>query len=219
MYQHSDIHGNAIDLPAGKVVCVGRNYVDHIEELNNPMPDEVVLFIKPSTSLCDFRQPLSLPEGQGECHNEVEMAVLIDSPLKQASIEQVASAIWGVAVGLELTLRDVQSKLKKQGLPWERAKAFDNACPLSGFVRAEELPNNTGVTFELKVNDKVRQRGNTKHMIWGVESLLVEVSRHFTLLPGDVVMTGTPKGVAPLYSGDRLEVSLESLIAEQTHVL
>ena len=183
------------------------------------MPDEPVLFIKPSTCASDFTEPMRLPQGQGECHNEVELAVLINKPLKNANKQQAMESIWGVGIGLDLTLRDVQTRMKKQGLPWERAKAFDNACPLTRFVPFDQVKELENLQFELKVNNEIRQSGHCQHMIWNTVNLLVEISQHFTLLPGDVVMTGTPKGVAALYSDDKLEVGLAGYLTAATSVL
>lgn len=219
MYKHRDLNQQSIELPAGKVVCVGRNYADHIEELNNAVPDEPLLFFKPATSLCEFEQPIAIPTDKGACHNELEVAVLIQSPLTKATEEQAVVAIWGYALGLDLTLRDVQSDLKSKGLPWERAKGFDNSCPLSYFVPQSEIENRQQLGFSLTINGQIRQQGNTRFMLYPIVDLLVEISRSFTLMPGDVVMTGTPKGVGPLFPGDRIEAGLEDLIKIHTHVV
>lgn len=219
MYFHRDLKDQAIDLPAGKVVCVGRNYADHIKELNNPIPEEPLLFIKPSTSLCRFSEPLSIPNGQGECHNELELAVLIGSELKSADADSASNAIWGYALGLDLTLRDKQTSLKNQGLPWERAKAFDYSCPVSGFVRKASIEDAQNIDFSLTINGQRRQQGNSELMLLSISNLLVEASQVFTLLPGDIVMTGTPKGVGPLYSGDKIEANMQDKIHIQTYVV
>jgi 2-keto-4-pentenoate hydratase/2-oxohepta-3-ene-1,7-dioic acid hydratase in catechol pathway len=209
-YRHRDDAGSLINLPLGKVVCVGRNYVDHIQELNNAIPDEPLLFIKPATSLCDLASPLCIPVDKGSCHNELELALLLKNPLRKATVEQAQAALWGIGLGLDLTLRELQAQLKAKGLPWERAKAFDFACPMSGFVPVQEFPNLADIQFDLLVNHVPRQSGNSRLMIWDAITLLQEISQVFTLLPGDIVMTGTPKGVGPLQVGDQLEVSLAS---------
>lgn len=219
MYQHLDINGDVIGIPIGKVVCVGRNYVDHIKELNNAVPDQPLLFIKPATSLCDMAEPLNIPTDQGECHNELELAVLIGAPLKCADRQEVKQAIWGVGLGLDLTLRDVQSALKEKGLPWERAKSFDGACPLSGFVQARNLVSLDNLSFSLSINNQVRQQGNSDLMMLDMISLIVEMSHTFTLQAGDVIMTGTPKGVGPLMVGDKLDVELRDYFQLSTQVL
>ncbi|MGS2720358.1 fumarylacetoacetate hydrolase family protein [Paraglaciecola aestuariivivens] len=209
-YAHQSIQGQPIDLPVGKVVCVGRNYLAHIDELGNQVPEQPLLFIKPNTALTPLEQPVVIPKNLGACHNEVEIAVLIQHPLKQASEEQIKDAIWGLGLGLDLTLREVQDKAKAQGHPWERAKAFDASCPMSGFIQLHKLDNLTNLSFSLRVNDNLRQQGNTQNMLVSIQALLKEISQSFTLLPGDIVMTGTPKGVAALLPGDQLSLSLDS---------
>ncbi|ARF50497.1 MULTISPECIES: fumarylacetoacetate hydrolase family protein [Pantoea] len=208
MYQHRNWQGALLDYPVSKVVCVGSNYAKHIKEMGSATPTEPVIFIKPASALCDLRQPLSIPDAFGEVHHEVELAVLIGTTLKQASEAHVAKAIAGYGVALDLTLRDLQAGLKKAGQPWEKAKAFDNACPLSGFIPVAEFtgdPQNTDL--KLVVNGEVRQDGNTSDMIHKILPLIAHMSQYFTLHAGDVILTGTPEGVGPMRSGDTLEVS------------
>lgn len=219
MYYHQDQAGHKIDLPPGKVVCVGRNYMAHIRELNNALPDEALLFIKPSSALCSLANPLVIPKDKGSCHNEIELAVLIKAPLSNASPSQVNAAIYGIGVGLDLTLRDVQDKLKSKGHPWERAKAFDYSCPVSGFVSSGNINIEQDIEFTLQVNGEVRQQGNSKDMLRTITALLVEISQSFTLLPGDIVLTGTPEGVGPLQTGDQLLGELTGHFRVQTEVL
>lgn len=209
MYQHHDWQGALVDYPVSKVVCVGSNYAKHIKEMGNAMPTDPVLFIKPATALCDLRQPLSIPQGLGAVHHEVELAILIGSTLKQASEAHVASAIAGYGVALDLTLRDVQAECKKRGQPWEKAKAFDNACPISGFIPCHAFEADPqDVELTLKVNGELRQQGSTAEMIHPILPLIAYISQFFTLRAGDVVLTGTPEGVGPMTPDDRLEVSL-----------
>ena len=139
MYQHQFIDGRKIDLPLGKVVCVGRNYLEHIQELNNEVPNEPLLFIKPNTALCNLAEPIVIPKGVGSCHNELEIAILIGQRLNHCNEKQAKQSIIGVGLGLDLTLRDVQDRLKAKGQPWERAKSFDASCPISVFVQAQEV--------------------------------------------------------------------------------
>lgn len=209
MYQHRNWQGALLDCPTGKVVCVGSNYAKHIQEMGSVTPDEPVLFIKPETALCDMRQPLALPEGLGSVHHEVELAILIGNTLKQASDEHVEKAIAGYGVAIDLTLRELQGKLKKAGQPWEKAKGFDNSCPISGFIPVGDFksdPQNSRLT--LKINGDVRQDGTTADMIHKIIPLISYMSRFFTLRAGDVILTGTPDGVGPLSSGDELEIAL-----------
>ncbi|MFZ3387792.1 fumarylacetoacetate hydrolase family protein [Buttiauxella gaviniae] len=208
MYQHHNWQGALLDFPVSKVVCVGSNYAKHIKEMGSATPEEPVLFIKPESALCDIRQPLVLPHGLGSVHHEVELAILIGSTLRQATDEHVTKAIAGYGIALDLTLRDLQGKLKKAGHPWEKAKGFDNSCPISGFIPASEFncdAQNTPIA--LKINGEVRQQGSTSDMIHKIVPLIAYMSRFFTLRAGDVILTGTPEGVGPLVSGDELEVS------------
>ena len=209
IYKHVFNDGSVCDLPVGKVVCVGRNYVDHIKELDNPMPTEPILFIKPATSLQPISQPIVIPDFTKDCHNETELAVLIGKQITRASREEIQMAIAGFGLALDLTLRDVQKSLKEKGLPWEKAKAFDGSCPITPFIVPDDLANPQDTRLKLEVNGQVRQDESTKLMINGIFDLIVYMSGFFTLLPGDVVLTGTPAGVAGLKSGDRLALELD----------
>jgi 2-keto-4-pentenoate hydratase/2-oxohepta-3-ene-1,7-dioic acid hydratase in catechol pathway len=140
MYQHHNWQGALLDYPVSKVVCVGSNYAKHIKEMGSATPEEPVLFIKPETALCDIRQPLALPQDFGSVHHEVELAVLIGATLRQATEEHVRKAIAGYGVALDLTLRDLQAKMKKAGQPWEKAKGFDNSCRSPVLFRRQSLP-------------------------------------------------------------------------------
>lgn len=211
MYQHHDWQGALLDYPVSKVVCVGSNYANHIKEMGSATPPEPVLFIKPATALCDVRQPLSIPQGLGAVHHEIELAILIGATLKQASEDHVASAIAGYGFALDLTLRDIQTNCKKNGQPWEKAKAFDNSCPISGFIPHNAFETDPqDVELKLKVNGDMRQHGSTADMIHPILPLIAYISKFFTLRAGDVVLTGTPEGVGPMVPGDRLEMFLGS---------
>lgn len=216
-YQHI-LDGKKLDLPVGKVVCVGRNYAEHAKELNNPVPTAPILFMKPATAIVPLEPAFDIPKNQGECHHELEMAVLIGQPLKYADEAAAKNAVLGYGVGLDLTLRDLQNKLKEKSHPWEVAKAFDGANPLSGFVSANRIADPEHTDIELTVNGSVRQKGNTSDMITPVFRLIAYISDYFTLLPGDVVMTGTPAGVAALQAGDKLTLHLADKIACSTRV-
>lgn len=218
-YKHVMADGSACDLPVGKVVCVGRNYADHAKELNNPVPTEPILFIKPTTAVVPLVPSFSIPAGRGECHHETEIALLIGKQLSHADAKDVRSAIVGVGIGLDLTLRDLQAKLKEKGHPWELAKSFDGACPLSPFVAVAEFSDFADLSVSLSVNGERRQQGNSAHMLFPILELVALISQTFTLTPGDVVLTGTPSGVAPLKPQDQLEVMLDNRYAFETKVL
>lgn len=194
----------------GKIVCVGRNYAAHAKELNNPIPSEPILFIKPASSAVDLNSGFSIPEDQGSVHHELEIAILIGQPLMNANNEQVAESIAGIGLGLDLTLRDVQAKLKEKGHPWERAKSFDGACPLTNFVSVAQFSKDDwqDIGLRLEKNGQLQQQGSSADMLFAILPLIAHMSKHFSLLPGDVVLTGTPAGVGPLESGDSLLCTL-----------
>ncbi len=222
VYQHT-VNGTVVDLPLGKVVCVGRNYADHAAELNNPVPKSPILFLKPASAVVPFSEPIVVPCGMGECHHELEMALLIGRKLEKASEAQCLDAVAGYGLALDLTLRELQSQLKEKGHPWERAKAFDGACPLSGFVAAEQVRDWRQCELSLTRNAKLQQQGCCADMLFPVEALLAEISQSFSLMPGDVVLTGTPAGVGPLQPGDEIAAAVNCeghrLITVETHVL
>src|SRR5690606_10997566 len=217
-YQHHWKDGTPVHLPLGKIVCIGRNYAEHARELNNPVPDEPLLFIKPATSAVHITRPLNFPRNQGEVHFETDLAVLIGRPLTNASASEAQGAILGYGLALDLTLRDVQSKLKEKGQPWERAKAFDGACPLSPFVPVEKLKQDH-LSFTMDIDGQRRQSGDTRDMLNPIVPLIAHMSSHFTLLPGDVVLTGTPMGVGELRSGQILTLELDDALFLQTKVV
>lgn len=207
-YQHRFSDGTPCALPTGKVVCVGRNYAAHARELGNAVPEASILFIKPQTAVTPLEGGFAIPEDLGECHHETEITILIGKTLKTANEEECRQAIAGVGLGLDLTLRDIQNVLKKNGHPWEVAKAFDGAAPLSSFLQPDVVKDWKDIHFSLQVNGAVRQTGHSSDMITPILPLMSFISRIFTLEPGDVVMTGTPEGVAALHTGDALVLEM-----------
>jgi len=214
-YQHQFDDGRAVDWPLGKVVCIGRNYAAHAAELNNPIPTTPLLFIKPASAVVNMAEPFRVPRDLGEVHFETELAILIGQPLTSADETQAAEAIAGVGLGLDLTLRDLQDALKKAGQPWEKAKSFDGACPLSSFISPDNI-DLTDCQIRLQVNGELRQDGNSSQMLTPVLELLSYASRFFTLNPGDVVLTGTPAGVGPVRPDDQLVVELADQLRVET---
>ncbi|RVU31476.1 fumarylacetoacetate hydrolase family protein [Neptunomonas marina] len=217
-FQHRFVDEQASDLTLGKIVCVGRNFADHAKELNNPIPSEPILFIKPASAAVAMEEEFSIPQDRGSVHFETEMAILIGETLSKASEQDAKAAIAGVGLGLDLTLRDVQSRLKEQGHPWERAKAFDGSCPLSAFIPPDAVSDLQDVGIRLTVNGETRQNGNSALMLNPVLGLISHISQYFTLEPGDVVLTGTPAGVGPIAAGDQLVVELVDLLRVATAV-
>lgn len=194
-----------------KIVCVGRSYADHAKELGNAIPDRPVLFIKPPSALGDLDAGIEWNRNLGSCHYECELSLRIDRTLKnETDPAKALEAVGAVTLGLDLTLRDLQDDLKKKGQPWERAKAYDGACLLSDWVSVEDVVNDwKDVHYTLHVNDALRQKGDTALLIFDVGILLADISQVFTLEEGDVVMTGTPAGVAALHSGEQLKMTLK----------
>ena len=217
-YKHTWVSGDHIQLPTGKVVCVGRNYAEHARELNNPIPAEPLLFIKPSTAITLFEHPIRLPRQQGDVHYETELSVLIGKRLRQASEQEASDAITGIGLGIDLTLRDLQTTLKEKGHPWEKAKAFDGSSPLTGFVATKHLPPLNNIGLRLYINGILCQQGNSGQMLTPIPKLLSHISHHFTLMPGDVVLTGTPAGVGPLNAGDEMRAELDKLCRFHTRI-
>lgn len=208
-YQHQYQDGTTIHYPMGKVVCVGRNYAEHAKELNNPVPDEPLLFIKPGSSVVCPVNGFNIPQDRGAVHFEIEIAVLIGKPLsRQPCEEEVLDAISGYAPALDLTLRDVQDTLKKKGWPWEASKSFAGSCVIAPFIVGDAVADTTDIDVRLTVNGEVRQDGNSSDMLNPVVPLIQHIAQIFTLQPGDVVLTGTPAGVGPLQSGDQILMEL-----------
>ena len=205
------LQGQSRPIPVGKIVCVARNYAEHARELGNPLPDRAVLFIKPASSLLADGGTVTIPSYASACHHELELAVLIGRTGKDIAEGQALGHVAGYGVALDLTLRDVQADLKAWGLPWEIAKAFDTACPLSPFVPAAMIPDPQNLHLQLRVNGELRQDGSTAAMLRPVARLISEASGYFTLEAGDILLTGTPAGVGPLHSGDRVEGVIEGV--------
>jgi len=188
----------------GKIVCLGRNYLDHIRELGNTVPDRAVIFCKPASSLLENGGKVIIPPYSDDCHHELELALLIGKPGKQIAKEDALSHITGYAVALDLTLRDLQAELKEKGLPWELAKGFDTSCPISEFTPAEQITDPNNLELTLEVNGQLRQQGNTNMMMRSIEQIISEISQFYTLEAGDLILTGTPAGVKRMVSGDKL---------------
>lgn len=192
----------------GKILCIGRNYVDHIKELGNEAPSAPVVFMKPATAVIGNDEQVVIPAYSSECHYEAELAVLIGTEGKHIAEADALSHVAGYGVAIDMTLRDVQDGLKKKGLPWEIAKGFDTSCPLSDFVPAEAVADPQNLTIRLLLNGEERQNGSTGLMINPVARIISHLSSIFTLEEGDIILTGTPAGVGKTVAGDRMEASI-----------
>ena len=203
------IKGSGESFAVGKIVCLGRNYLDHIRELNNQVPERAVIFCKPASSIVGAGEPIQLPAYSNDCQHELELAVLIGKTGKNIPQQHALTHVAGYAVALDLTLRDLQSELKNAGLPWEIANGFDTSCPLSDFTAAAEVGDPNNLRLSLTVNGQLRQEATTAQMMRSVEAIIAEISSYFTLESGDIILTGTPAGVDRLQSGDLLYGEIE----------
>ena len=192
----------------GKIVAVGRNYAEHAAEMGTPGEPPVV-FLKPASSLVRDMDTVAVPTSAGQVHHEIELVVVIGKPGKAIAVERALEHVLGYAVGLDLTLRDVQKAAKERGEPWALAKGFDGAAPISAVVERDEVGDGSGLAIFLDVNGERRQEGNTDQMIRSVPEIVAHASRWMTLERGDLLFTGTPAGVGPLEPGDRVDAQID----------
>jgi len=189
-----------------KILCIGRNYIDHAKELNNPVPQSPVFFLKPDTALLRRNRPFYYPDFSEDIHYECELVVKISKLGKNIQKKFAHTYYEEIGLGIDFTARDLQSKSKAKGLPWEIAKAFDNSAPLSmEFIHKKDIPDIKNIVFSLKKNGETVQKGTSADMIFDIDELIVYLSRFFTLKTGDLIFTGTPAGVGPVQIGDKLE--------------
>jgi len=201
-----------------KIFCIGRNYVEHAAEMKSEVPDKPVWFMKPQTAIINKNQPFYYPDFSNEIHHEVEIVVKIKKAGKHIQ-EKFAHLYYDeISIGLDLTARDLQAEAKKKGLPWEIAKAFDGSAPLGKFVNLSEFDDIQNIDFKLLKNDEIIQASNTKNMIFSVDKLISYVSQFVSLKIGDLIFTGTPKGVGPVKIGDKLEAYLGEKLLLKTEI-
>ncbi|MDB2457127.1 fumarylacetoacetate hydrolase family protein [Flavobacteriaceae bacterium] len=192
-----------------KIICIGRNYTDHIKELENERPQEPVIFLKPDTSLLLKNQPFFIPPFSEDVHYEVEVLVRINRIGKHIQEKFSHKYYDEIGLGIDFTARDLQAKLKAKGLPWEKAKAFDGAAVVGAWISKSELPSVDDLNFQMKKNNEIVQSGTTSLMLWKIDEIISYVSQFFTLKIGDIIFTGTPAGVGKVSENDILEGSLE----------
>ena len=191
-----------------KIICIGRNYTKHIEELNNEKPEEPVIFMKPDSAVLLKKNPFIIPPFSQDIHYEVEVLVKINRIGKYIDKKFAHKYYEEIGLGIDFTARDLQSRLKEKGLPWEKAKAFDGSAVIGKFCNKSEL-NLEAIPFQLKRNGEVVQDGNSSHMLWKIDEIIAYVSQFFTLKIGDVIFTGTPAGVGKVSANDSLQGLLE----------
>jgi 2-keto-4-pentenoate hydratase/2-oxohepta-3-ene-1,7-dioic acid hydratase in catechol pathway len=192
-----------------KIICIGRNYTAHIEELKNEKPDAPVIFLKPETALVKNNEPVYHPEFTQDLHHEVELVLRICKEGKYIQPGFAHTYFDAIGLGIDFTARDLQSKLKEKGLPWEISKAFNQSAPVSSFIPKEKFQDLSNINFQLYVNQKEKQNGNSSFMIFSFTEILCYASQFFTLKTGDLIFTGTPAGVSKVEIGDHLEGFLE----------
>ena len=187
-----------------KLICIGRNYSNHIAELQNEKPTEPVVFLKPDTAILLKKQPFFVPDFSKNVQHEVEVLVKINRVGKYIASEFAHKYYDQIGLGIDFTARDLQQTLKQKGLPWEKAKAFDGSAVVGKWVSKRQFENLNDISFRLKKNDTVVQSGNTKDMLWNIDAIISYVSRFFTLKIGDIIFTGTPSGVGTVQANDIL---------------
>lgn len=192
-----------------KIICVGRNYADHAKELKNPVPKEPVIFMKPDSAIIRNNQPFFIPKFSQNIHHEVELVLKIKKIGKNVSEKYANKYYDQIGIGIDFTARDLQSKLKDKGLPWEKAKGFDGSAPLGKFVSKTKIKDLTNINFRLDINKEVVQKGNTKNMLFSFDAIIAHVSKYFVLKIGDLIFTGTPAGVGPVNINDQLDCYIE----------
>jgi len=192
-----------------KIICIGRNYTNHIAELKNERPTEPVVFMKPDSAVLLKQHPFVLPEFSNDVHHEIELIVKINKVGKYIEPKFAHKYYDEISVGIDFTARDLQDQLKAKGLPWEKAKAFDGSAVIGEFVPKDQFASLEDVNFKLLKNGEIAQKGNSSLMLWKIDELVAYVSQFFTLKIGDIIFTGTPEGVAAVNPNDVLEGYLE----------
>lgn len=193
-----------------KIICIGRNYADHVQELANEKPDSPVIFLKPDSALLAKKQPFFIPPFTNEVHHELELVIKINRLGKFITQKFAHKYYDQIGLGLDLTARDLQNELKRKGLPWEKAKAFDGAAVVGHKWMDKQKFDLNNLNFQLNKNGQVVQQGNTSLMLWKIDELIAYISTFFTLKIGDLIFTGTPAGVGKISEGDYLEAFLEN---------
>ena len=192
-----------------KIIAIGRNYAEHAKELNNPVPGTPVIFMKPDTALIKDNKPFYHPDFSEDIHHEIELVLKISKEGKHIAEKFAPNYFEEIALGVDFTARDLQSKLKEKSLPWELAKGFDGSAPVSSFLPKSQFADIHNLNFKLDVNGHARQAGNTSYMLFSFEYIIAFVSKYITLKKGDLIFTGTPQGVGKVNIGDRLEGYIE----------
>ena len=207
------IPGLKPELPIHSIFCIGRNYAKHAEELKNAVPEQPMVFLKPSTAVIYNGESIVIPNQSKEVHHEVELVVAIGKTGKNISESEALNYITGYGIGIDVTARDIQQQAKEKSHPWSVAKGFDTFSPISNFITSDKVADLQELELKIDVNNETRQLGNTRDMIFPVKTLIAYLSTIFTLSPGDLIFTGTPEGVSPIKDGDKIEATLGNNLA------
>ncbi len=194
-----------------KLICIGRNYTKHIEELNSEKPTDPVIFLKPDTAILLKKQPFFIPDFSDEIHHEVELLVKIKKVGKHIDKKFAHKYYDEIGLGIDFTARDLQKQLKDKGLPWEKCKAFDGSAVIGSWLPKTQFNDVNNISFSLLKNDVVIQQGNTSYMLWKIDEIIEYVSKYFTLKIGDIIFTGTPAGVGKVFANDKLKGLIENI--------
>ncbi len=213
------IKNRETEIPIGKIVCVGRNYAEHAKELGNEVPEKPVVFLKPASAVIFSGDKIVYPSFSGEMHHETELVLLINKKLKDASEKEAEEAIAAYGVGLDMTLRDVQSELKKKGHPWTVSKCFDTSAVLSDFISVDDYTLTLEEEISLEINGSLRQKEKLNMMLFKPVEVVQYISSLMTLEPGDLIFTGTPKGVSKVEKGDKLFAKISSIAELKSEVM
>ncbi|NQT58382.1 MAG: fumarylacetoacetate hydrolase family protein [Bacteroidetes bacterium] len=193
-----------------KFICIGKNYLAHAHEMGGSKPSEPMFFFKPDNAKPATKDIFPYPDFSSDVHHEIELAVLIDSKVRNVSQTQASGCYSKVSVGIDFTARDLQRRQKKLGFPWEISKSFEDSAPIGDWIEIDILEKGVqNLELELRINGQTRQKGNTSDMIFPIDQLIAHISRFVSIDPGDIILTGTPEGVGPVLPGDLLEAYLE----------
>jgi len=203
---------NNKNLSIGKLICLARTYKKHAKEMKTTPPEKPILFLKPASAVIFSGETIKYPSLSTCVHHEIEFGVVIKNQASCISKDEALDFVAGYLVGLDITARDIQTEAKQNGWPWSIAKGFDTFAPISDVVSIEKIPDPNKVSFQLQVNEQLRQKGSTRDLIWNIETLISYISSIMTLEPGDLILTGTPQGVSEIKVGDKIFADLAGLV-------
>lgn len=219
MYEHKFLDGSKCNLKAQKIICLGWNYTEHMEEVGDSIKKPPVVFMKPLDALVSIEKPIKLPDTNYNCEYETEVAILVGKKIRKENNESIIkSSILGLGIGIDLTLRKLQKELQSNEAPWELSKSFRGSLVLSPFIEINKFSNLNNIEFTMKLNSKTKQHGQTKLMRYNIIETLAYISQHFTIEAGDVIITGSPKGTEDLKPNDKIDINFNNFANFSTTV-